>query len=310
MLRRLAILRIIFVVGSILLSAGCNRSSIPEVVVYTSQDRVYAEPIFSEFTRQSGIRVNALFDTEAAKTVGLVSRLLAEKSHPQCDLFWNNEELRTWQLVARGVVETNWVPLGYRVRQIVVNTNRSALLQRSFALSDLDQPWCSGKFAFASPLFGTTATYFLALRQYWGDQKWHQWCRAIAGNKPLIVSGNSDVVNFVARGEAWFGLTDSDDIAAAKREQLPVAMRIPTDVPPMLIPNTLALVVGRPHPEAGQRLLQFLQRPEVAARLVDAHALESSAPAGSVTNRLEVDYERLVRDLDPATEILQQVFLK
>src|SRR3954470_12285982 len=108
----------------LLLCAGCNFRAVPEVVVYTSQDRVYAEPVFAEFTRHTGIRVKPLFDTEAAKTVGLASRLLAEKSHPQCDLFWNNEELRTWQLEARDVVETNWLSLGYRARRLVLNTNR------------------------------------------------------------------------------------------------------------------------------------------------------------------------------------------
>src|SRR5882762_7625747 len=102
---------------------GCSRTATREVVVYTSQDREYAEPIFQEFTRRSGIKVRALYDSEAAKTVGLANRLLAEKSRPQCDVFWNNEELRTWQLAAKEVLETNWASIGYRSRRIVLNTN-------------------------------------------------------------------------------------------------------------------------------------------------------------------------------------------
>src|SRR5207245_2512087 len=47
------------------------------VVIYTSQDQVYAEPILKEFERQSGIQVRALYDSEAVKTVGLVNRLIA-----------------------------------------------------------------------------------------------------------------------------------------------------------------------------------------------------------------------------------------
>src|SRR5258708_29035159 len=58
----------------ILIACGCKERS-PEVVVYTSQDRVYAEPIFADFSRATGIKVRPLFDTEAAKTVGLASRL-------------------------------------------------------------------------------------------------------------------------------------------------------------------------------------------------------------------------------------------
>ena len=73
------------------------------------------------------------------------------------------------------------------------------------------------------PQFGTTATHFHALRQHWGDARWEAWCRALAANKPFLVDGNSVVVKMVGRGEAWIGLTDSDDIAAGQAEGLPIA---------------------------------------------------------------------------------------
>jgi iron(III) transport system substrate-binding protein len=293
----------------LLACCGCRERS-PEVVVFTSQDRVYAEPIFAEFSRATGIKVRPLFDNEAAKTVGLASRLLAEKGHPQCDLFWNNEELRTWQLAARSVLETNWACLGFRSRQIVVNTNVAQLHGHPLSLQSLTESWCSGKVAIASPLFGTTATYFLALRQHWGEERWLAWCRAIAANKPFLLGGNSDVVNLVGRGEAWFGLTDSDDIFAQQREGLPIAARQPGDLPPMLIPNTLALAINRPHPEAAARLREFLLRPEIAAQLVAAHALDSTASVDSVADRLSVDYGRVVAELERATALLEKTFLK
>src|SRR5213075_777001 len=96
------------------------------VVIYTSQDQVYAEPILKEFERQSGIQVRALYDSEAVKTVGLVNRLIAERDRPQCDIFWNNEELRTRQLAEKGVVE-NWAAVGGRSRRMAVNTNKLSL---------------------------------------------------------------------------------------------------------------------------------------------------------------------------------------
>jgi len=55
----------------------------------------YAEPIFREFEKQTGIKVLAVYDNESVKTVGLANRLLAERSHPQCNVFWGNEEMRT-----------------------------------------------------------------------------------------------------------------------------------------------------------------------------------------------------------------------
>ena len=86
------------------------------VIAYCAQDQGYAEPIFRELRRQTGIRVRAVYDSEAVKTVGMANRLLAERPHPQCDVFWGNEELRTRQLAAQGVFrETNgWAAVGYR----------------------------------------------------------------------------------------------------------------------------------------------------------------------------------------------------
>lgn len=294
----------------LVLNWGCTAKTERQVVVYTSQDREYAEPIFQEFTRRTGIKVRALYDSEAAKTVGLANRLLAEKSHPQCDLFWNNEELRTWQLAAKGVLETNWASIGYRSRRIVLNTNWRAPIGIIFGTATFTQSWCVGKTALAYPLFGTAATHFLALRQYWGREKWESWCRAIRANKALLVDGNSAVVNLVGRGEAWFGVTDSDDIAAGRREGLRVTGLRLADVPEMLIPNTIALVINRPHQSEALEAFDFLRQPEVAKRLLDANALQSVDPAEEVQDRLRVDYPQLLRELEPATKALEEIFLK
>src|SRR5437016_945925 len=147
------------------------------VVIYTSQDQVYAEPILKEFEQQTGIDVRAVYDSESVKTVGLVNRLIAEKDRPQCDLFWNNEELRTRQLAAMGVFE-KWVAVGHRSRRITVNTNKVSLAAAPHSLTELTNETWRGKVALAYPLFGTTATHFLALRQSWSEERWRNWCRA------------------------------------------------------------------------------------------------------------------------------------
>src|SRR5439155_23257727 len=147
---------------------GCNNKQ-PTVTVYASQDQVYSEPILSEFTRETGIRVRAVYDSEAVKTIGLVNRLIAEGPNPKCDVFWNNEELRTRQLEARGILrETNsWAAMGYRTRRVVVNTNFLSLESAPHSLLELTNAIWKGKVALAYPLSGTTATHLLALRQHW-----------------------------------------------------------------------------------------------------------------------------------------------
>ena len=295
-----------------LLWTGCGKNGPSAVIVYTSQDEEFAEPIFREFERQTGIHVRPVYDSEAVKTVGLVNRLITEQSNPQCDVFWNNEEFRTRQLAARDVFRaTNgWTHLGYRTRRLVINTNLLSAASAPRTFSDATNTLWRGKAALAYPLFGTTATHFLALRQFWGDERWQKWCRALAANKPFLVDGNSVVVKQVARGEASFGFTDSDDIAGAQREGSPVAP-LPVTEETLFVPNTVGVIRDCPHPEAAQRLFEYLSDPKVSQKLVELRALEGATldPAVAATG-LKVDWDQLLRDLDTATEETKQIFLR
>ena len=301
------------------------------VIIYAAQDQVYAEPILREFEKETGIKVKAIYDSEAVKTVGLANRLLAERDHPQCDVFWGNEEMRTRQLASQNVFrETNgWAAFGYRSRRVVINTNFVSLGSRrgneadqttspqnppphvgGYALSSLleltNEIW-RGKVALAFPQFGTTATHFHALRQLWGEERWLAWCRALAANKPFIVDGNSVVVKQVARGEAWIGLTDSDDIAAGQREGFPIAA-LPLTEESLLIPNTVAVIRNAPHSANAQKLFVYLQQREVAEKLVAVRALES-ATYGTDATDVKPDWDALLRDLETTTKQLNEIFL-
>jgi iron(III) transport system substrate-binding protein len=287
------------------------RSRSKSVVVYASQDQVYAEPILEDFEKLTGIKVLAVYDSEAVKTVAIANRLLAERSHPQCDIFWGNEELRTRQLAAQEVFRGSnaWVAVGYRSRRLVINTNKLSFAAAPRNLTELTNETWRGKIALAYPLFGTTATHFLALRQYWGNAQWQAWCRALVANQPFVVDGNSMVVKFVARGEAWIGLTDSDDIAAEQREGAPVD-GLPLGAQSLLIPNSIAVVRDAPHREQAQLLFEYLQRNDVLNRLVADRALEGSNPAEIQSPTLKPDWDLLLRDLESGTQTLRSLFLR
>lgn len=282
-----------------------------EVIAYCAQDQVFAEPIFSGFQNETALSVRSVYDNEAVKTVGLANRLLAERNHPQCDLFWGNEEMRTRQMAAQNVFrQTNgWAAFGYRSRRIVINTNRLSLALAPHSLFELTNAAWQEKVAVAYPQFGTTAAHFHALRQHWGEAVWESWCRALANNKPFLVDGNSAVVKLVGQGEAWLGLTDSDDIADGQREGLPV-VPLPMTDETLLIPNTVAVVRNAPHAQGAQALFEYLQRPEVVERLIAANALEGTSAAAVEVPTLKVNWEDLLRDLDSTTAKLNQIFLR
>jgi iron(III) transport system substrate-binding protein len=281
------------------------------VVAYCAQDQVYAEPIFRQFEKQTGIRVLPVYDNEAVKTVALANRLLAERHHPICDVFWGNEEMRTRQLAAQDVFRpTNgWAAFGFRSRRIVINTNLVQPSSAPHSLFELTNAAWSGKVALAYPQFGTTSTYFQVLRQHWGESFWLTWCHALAANKPFLVEGNSDVVKSVGRGEAWVGMTDSDDIADGQREGQPVAA-LPRTEQTLLIPNTVAVIRGAPDPGPAQRLFEYLQSPDVVDQLRAANALEGASAKAAATPTLQVDWAAVLRDAKRTTAQLNDIFLR
>ena len=286
-------------------------SAAPQVIVYCAQDQVYGEPIFQQFEKQTNIKVRSVYDNEAVKTVAIANRLLAERHHPVCDVFWGNEEMRTRQLAAQHVFrETNgWAAFGYRSRRLVVNTNQLSLGSVPQSLFELTNRTWRGKLALAYPQFGTTATYFQVLRQHWGDKLWTAWCRGLAANTPLLVDGNSEVVKAVGRGDAWVGLTDSDDIADGQREGLPV-MAMPMSRDTLLIPNTVAIIRDAPHPGAAQALYDFLQSREVIYRLLAARAIEGASTGDITLPTLQVDWPRVLDAAKATTSELNQIFLR
>ena len=305
---------LVIVLGSILTQwfAGRSGAESQDVVLYCAQDQVFAEPLLAEFARQTGIRVRPVFDSEAVKTAGLVNRLLAERARPVCDVFWGNEELRTRQLAEAGVLVSpdGWSAFGQRSRRLVINTNHwpppgGAAWASTVTWTGLTNGVWAGRVSMAYPLFGTTATHLLALRQHWGQSNWLTWCRALVRTRPFIEEGNSQVVRRVARGEAWIGMTDSDDIAFGQREGLPVAA-LPIGPESLLIPNTVALVARPGGPtEAARRLYEWLQGPAVREELERVGALEPVGASGPV---LRPAWPDLVRDLDAGLESLRDVF--
>lgn len=286
-----------------------RKAAVSVVILYCAQDQTYAEPLLKQFEQDTGIKVKAVYDSEAVKTVGLANRLLAERSHPQCDVFWGNEELRTRLLAAQNVFRepNGWAAFGYRSRRLVINTNLVAADVAPHSLLDLTNASYRGKVALAYPQFGTTGTHMNALRQLWGETNWLAWCRALIANQAKVVDGNSVVVKLVGRGEVAIGLTDSDDILASQREGLPVAM-LPLGPESLLIPNTAGVVRNGPHALAAEKLFTWLQKPEVVRRLVETHALESAEKPVAVG--AQPDWATLLRDLDATTKQLNEVILK
>jgi len=270
------------------------------VTVYVSTDRVFSEPVLREYEKRTGVRVNAVYDTEETKSTGLANRLLAEQARPQADVFWSNEPVRTLVLKSRGVLapyrspsaegippalvdaDGYWTGFSARIRVIAYNTKLVTAEEAPRSIFDLADPKWRGQVAMADPRFGSTSFHVAALYAMAGDEKMDDFFRRLKANEVRIVEGNSVVRDLVARGEAKVGLTDTDDVNVAIEDGQPVAMVLPDaaglGVPVM--PNMVSRIANGPHPDEGRRLIDYLLSPDVERQLAQSDAVQIPLHAG------------------------------
>jgi iron(III) transport system substrate-binding protein len=322
--------------------AGCWRASEAEVVAYTALDSEFSQPIFADFTRDTEIAVQAKFDVESTKTVGLAEAILAERDHPRCDLFWNNEILNTLRLDRAGLLESyeppiareypaadrspngTWYGFAARARILVVNTNLVPEAERPRSIAELADPKWRGRAGIAKPLFGTTATHAACLFAAWGEDRAKEFFHRLKQNDVRVLSGNKQVALSVAAGQLDFGLTDTDDALEEVENGQPVAIIFPDQgeagFGTLVIPNTVAIIKGGPNPAAARRLVRYLLSPEVETRLADGPSaqiplhpsLELPARLGIPKDfkPMKVDFAAAAEKWDTAAKFLRDEFAR
>jgi len=306
------------------------------IVVYTSTDQEYAEVVLREAETAIGRRLNAVFDAEASKTVGLERRLVAEKGQPKADVFWNSEFLRTHRLDKQGVLAATSVApsvgvpvavtaahsvgVGIRGRVIAVHTPAVKEADQPRRLEDLLDPRFKGKVAIARPLFGTTSTHFAALHAQWGPAKFTSFLQGLKKNGVMILPGNGDVRDAVVAGRALVGLTDTDDAVGAVRRGQPLSMVFPDQEAEGAfgIYMTVALVKGGPNPAAAQKLVEYLASEKAEQRLIELGAVQipvrASLPMarelGTARPKLWfMPPDRIDASLEPSVELIRKHLL-
>ena len=331
-------------VAALVLLGSCNRSETgslagktSEVTIYVSTDRPFAEPVLQEYEKKSGIKVNAVYDTEETKSTGLANRLIAEKARPHADVFWSNEPVRTLVLkrnnvlapyqspAAEPIPATFKDPAGYwtgfsaRMRVIAFNTNLVRSDDAPKSVADLADPKWKNQVAIADPRFGTTSFHVAAIYTVAGEKKADDFFHGLKANGVKIVDGNSVVRDMVARGEVKVGLTDTDDANVAIKDKQPLGMVFPDretiGVPVM--PNMLSLIAGAPHPEEGKKLIDFLLSAESERMLARSDAVQiplqpgveppPNLPPLHSIKPMTLDYQSVADRLEEVIQRLQPI---
>ena len=325
---------------AVVLLAGCGGDA-NTVVVYTSLDQVFSEPILDDFEAETGITVKAVYDVEAAKTTGLVNRLVAESGNPQADVFWSSEFAQTIMLKDEGVLQPYdspsaadipeqyrdpddyWTGFAARARVIIVNTELVAEEDYPQSIYDLlDPSWGDNEVGIANPLFGTTATHAAALFAALGDEEAQAFFESLLDRNVRVVDGNSVVRDMVVSGELKVGLTDTDDAHIALADGEPVEIIFPDqdELGTLLIPNTVAMVKGAPHQEQAEQLIDYLLSPELEATLAASESVQmpvrgnvtgpADMPDLSELRGMDVHPNDVAAEMSTSSEWLKDVFLQ
>ncbi|MDP7114746.1 MAG: extracellular solute-binding protein [Myxococcota bacterium] len=287
-------------------SPGCKRASRPEseqVVVYTSVDQVFAEPVLLAYKQQSGVEVRTVYDTEETKSTGVLNRLLAESETPRADVFWSGDPIRPQILITRGLVAPHvsasaedipaafraadgaWTGFSARARVILINTERVPDGERPDSIRDYLDPRWKDSTALANPAFGTTTTHIAALFEAWGDEEGRAFLAGLRENGVRVAASNGEVKRLVAAGEVAWGVVDTDDAAVAVESGAPVAVIFPDagDLGTLVIPTAVVRIAGGPNPEPSKALVDYLVSAEVERMLADAACRQMPLRAGVPT---------------------------
>jgi len=339
--RAVPVVPVLILAALALFMSGCGGE---DVVVYCALDQNFSEPLIKEFEKRTGLKVRPIYDVEATKTVGLYQKLREEMPRPRCDVFWNNELMLTVRLKQLGALqpyrspaaagipdnfkdpEGYWTGFAARARVLIVNTELlpdSAEWPRSYR--DLLDPRWKGNCGMARPLTGTTATHGTILYQILPEEEANAFFEGLLANDARMTPGNAYLMRQVRKGEFAFGFTDTDDFNVARLDKFPVDAVYPDqgegECGTLLIPNSVAMIKGAPHPEAARKLIDYILSAEVEEKL--AHATSAQIPLrpgvrkpdhvkvpGADFRAMTADFEKAADEYEKRQDYLREIFLK
>jgi iron(III) transport system substrate-binding protein len=318
----------------LLFTTSCNNST-NEVVVYTSVDQIFSEPILKGFEDETGIKVKVVYDTEETKSTGVLNRLIAEKNNPQCDLFWSGDPVRTIVLKNKDITspynsaiandidevfkdpENHWTGFSARARVLIYNKDLLESANVPQSIFDLTKEKYKGKVAIANPLFGTTTFHIAALFNVLGDEKAKQFLADLKNNNIVIATSNGDVKKRVIQGEVSCGLTDTDDAYEAIKEgaNIGIVFLDQKGIGSLIMPNTVNLIKNSQNSGNGEILMDYLLSKETEAKLAKSCAqmplhkgveIPENIPSLDHIIPMKINYGKTSKKLEEIQNFLKQ----
>ncbi len=310
----------------LILIACSSKQEDKTLTVYVSEDQVFSEPLIKDFEQKTGIKVNAVYDTEESKSTGVMNRLIAEKNNPQADVYWANEPIRAEVLRKKNILtpylspnakgipltfrekNNNWTGFSARIRVIIA---QSTLKEMPHSILDYSNPKYRAKSVIANPLFGTTTAHVAALFSVWGEAKTKDFLKKLKNNQTALSTSNGESADFVASEQYAFALVDSDDAISRLRQKQNIRIIYPDqkegEIGIFVVPNAVMMIAHAPHPKMAQKFIDYLLSKESEARLASADCAQIPLHPGvtppkdlkaiSALKVMQIDYAKVAQKM-------------
>jgi iron(III) transport system substrate-binding protein len=288
-----------------------------EVNVYTYRETGLVKPLFDAFTRDTGIKVNAI-----SASSGLEQRIRAEGANSPADVLLTVDISRLEDAVQAGITqplnskvvdevvpaayrdpEGHWAGVGMRARVFYVAKDRVS--QTTFTYEELADPRWKGRICIRSGHHMYNIALFAAMIARHGEAKTEEWLKGLKANLAQKPSGGDrETARDIAAGKCDLGVantyywalmndkeTDRKPWAEATKVVLPAFAGGGTHVNL----SAVALIKTSPNRASAMRFIEWMM--SRAAQQLHADATyEYPMRAGVPVNQTIAGYGELTRD--------------
>src|SRR5699024_10534030 len=193
-----------------------------ELVVYSSRNEKFMEPLLEKFEKESGITVNLLSGKDE-----IINKVKEEGKNAHADILISNdvgalEHLRQNDFLqgydAEGIEsidekyraeDNSWYGLSARTRILMYNKDLITEEEMPKTIAELaDDKW-KDEFAITRGGNGSMIAHVSALRNEWGDDKTLEWLKNVKDNAAVITDGHGDLRRAVGAGEVKMALVNN-----------------------------------------------------------------------------------------------------
>lgn len=283
--------------AGMLLVAARPVAAAEEVNVYSSRSHYGSERVFEEFTKKTGIRVNIF----GGNNNEVFERLRAEGANTKADVLvtvdagnlWNAARAGLLQPVESRIVNANvpahlrdpenrWFGLAVRARTIMYSTERVKPSDLS-TYEALGDPRWKGRLCLRT----STNTYNQSLLATWikrhGEPKVEQIVRGWIANRPIMIDGDTKILEAIAAGQCDVGITNTYYLARIldKKPDFPVAPFWPDQQGAGVHVNVsgAGVTTHAKNRANAVKLIEYLSSPEAQSYFADGSFEYPASPA-------------------------------